>query len=142
METLGQGKCVVLVIGEKYLKSRYCMFELIRIFEAGDFRRRIFPVILKDSKIYNVEDQLDYAIYWEEKIDNLDQKRKKLRGNHLANSQRELDLYTTIRNTFDTIIDSLSDMNCLKINIHQEEGFRSLIQKVKETLAEPDSSTV
>ncbi len=53
MQDLGQGKAVVLVISEKYLKSPNCCFELVQIAKHGDFAGRIFPMVLADAKIYD-----------------------------------------------------------------------------------------
>ncbi len=113
------------------------MFELIQIASAGDFRDRIFPIFLKDSKIYNVTDRLDYMLFGEEQTDQLDKKLKKIRGPHLTNCQNELNLFSNFRNTIDDIIAPLSDMNCLNIDIHKEEGFNTLIEKVTKSLAIP-----
>ena len=38
MRRIGQGKCVVVVISEKYLKSENCMFEMLEIAQAGALR--------------------------------------------------------------------------------------------------------
>src|SRR5512139_972145 len=48
MERIGQGKCVIAVISDKYLKSPNCMFELLHVVENGNFYDRIFPIILGD----------------------------------------------------------------------------------------------
>jgi internalin A len=31
MERIGRGKCIVVVLSDEYLKSPYCMFELVQI---------------------------------------------------------------------------------------------------------------
>jgi hypothetical protein len=52
MRRLGQGKAVVAIISEKYLKSENCMFEMLEITRAGTLRERIFPIVLADANIY------------------------------------------------------------------------------------------
>ncbi|MEO5998942.1 MAG: hypothetical protein ABIN89_19385 [Chitinophagaceae bacterium] len=46
MKRIGTGKAVVVVIGDRYLKSPYCMFELLEIYRNRDFIDRIFPIVL------------------------------------------------------------------------------------------------
>ena len=52
MRRIGKGKCVVVVISEKYLKSENCMFEMVEIVKAQAFRERIFPIVLADANIF------------------------------------------------------------------------------------------
>jgi len=52
MEQIGRGLCVIVVISDKYLRSRNCMFELVEIAENKQFFDRIFPIILKDAAIW------------------------------------------------------------------------------------------
>jgi internalin A len=51
MERLGRSQCIVVVISDKYLKSKNCMFELMEIFRNGQLHDRIFPIILPDARI-------------------------------------------------------------------------------------------
>ena len=37
MQQIGQGKCVIAVISDSYLKSENCMFELVEIAKNGIF---------------------------------------------------------------------------------------------------------
>lgn len=64
MDELGEGKSVVLVISEKYLKSANCCYELVRISNRGAFKDRIFPIVLTDAKIYDPAERLRYVQHW------------------------------------------------------------------------------
>jgi small GTP-binding protein len=68
MESIGQGKCVILVISEKYLKSENCLFELLQVAKHGEFTDRIFPMVLDDARIYKAKDRIRYVRYWEQQI--------------------------------------------------------------------------
>ena len=68
MERIGRGNCVIVVISDKYLRSRNCMFELISIAENQQFRNRIFPIVLQDADIYDISNLIPYIKYWEDKI--------------------------------------------------------------------------
>ncbi|HMG15537.1 MAG TPA: toll/interleukin-1 receptor domain-containing protein [Saprospiraceae bacterium] len=64
MTRIGRGKIVIRIISDKYLKSRFCMTEAIRISKYRDDEQRIFTVIWEDT---NLEDELIYRDFWKEK---------------------------------------------------------------------------
>ena len=49
MNRIGTGKAVLRVVSDKYLKSRYCMDEALRIHKYANNESRIFTIILKDD---------------------------------------------------------------------------------------------
>src|SRR5678816_4138670 len=72
MQRIGRGQAVVVVISDKYLKSPYCMFELLEIYRNLDFKNRIFPIVLKDANIFESIPKLQYLEYWRNKKKELD----------------------------------------------------------------------
>lgn len=127
IERLGDSRAIVVVISHRYLKSKYCMFELAAIFEAGEFRRRIFPVVAEDARIYDAEDLVDYLLFWEEKRDLLDEKLNRLKGRaHVEGLQEDLSLYDKIRDLIARLAVELRDMNTLSAREHRESGFAEL----------------
>jgi TIR domain len=135
MQQIGRGKCVIAVISDKYLKSKNCMFELLEISKNGDFYDRIFPIVLKDARIYNAIERLNYIKYWEDKIKELDEG---MRGVSLANLQgfrEEIDLYTEIRNKIAGLVDILQNMNTLSPEMHREADFKEVIAAIGQRLS-------
>src|SRR5512147_994580 len=76
MERIGRGNCVIVIISDKYLRSKNCMFELVEIAENKGFSDRVFPVVLSDARIYDPVDRLDYVEYWEGEKARLNQRIK------------------------------------------------------------------
>ena len=64
MTRIGKGKAVIQVISDKYLKSRYCMTEALRMDKYRDDEKRIFTVIWEDT---DLEKEIIYRDYWKEK---------------------------------------------------------------------------
>lgn len=136
MQQIGQGKCVIAVISDSYLKSETCMFELVEIARNGDFYDRIFPLVLKDARIYKATERLRYIQYWEGRIQELETAMK---SGGLANLQGitdDLNLYTEIRNRIASLTDILKDMNTLTPDLLRESEFAAMIQAVEAKLAE------
>ncbi|ACK70026.1 TIR protein [Gloeothece citriformis PCC 7424] len=136
MEQIGQGKCILVIISDRYLKSENCMFELVEIAKHGDFYDRIFPIVLEDANIYQATGRLKYIQHWEQQISELESAMKQ--GN-LANLQGitdDLNLYTEIRNNIAQLTNLLKNMNTLTPNLHLQSDFKEIIEAVEARLAQ------
>ena len=136
MKELGKGRCVVLIVNAKYLQSKNCMFELLEIAKNGELVDRIFPVVLSDAGIYDVQTRLGYVKHWESKMEELNAELKSVGSQaNLHGFREELDLYTLIRAGCAQLLDILVDMNALSPDEHRDSDFDSLISSIEETLA-------
>jgi len=145
MERIGRGACVIVVISDKYLRSKNCMFELLEIAENQDLRERIFPVVLGDADIYNPVRRIQYVKYWEDKIAELDQAMKSVSSANLHGFREEIDLYDRVRDHIARLTDIIQDMNTLTPEMHEEAGFDQLVQALSERMQEigmPSANTV
>lgn len=80
MTRIGKGKILIRVISDKYLKSRYCMTEALRMDKYSDDEQRIFTVIWEDAELNN---EIKYRDYWKEKCQSiLEDIQKKLDNNN------------------------------------------------------------
>lgn len=132
MQKIGQGDFVVLIISDKYLKSKNCMFELLEVAKNGAFHSRVFPVVLPDANIYDSLTLIDYYHYWQQKIVALNTKIKTL--NDLSDTRRvveELDLYTDIRGAIDDLAGKLSNMNTLTVEIMRASNYGPLVNALR-----------
>ncbi len=131
MQRIGQGDCVIVIISDKFLKSHYCMRELLEVERNASLRARIFPVVLQDANIYDPVVLIDYIMYWEEQCNVLDAKLKMLKGHGLEALHETLNHYAEIRRLFSGIVTLLSDMNTLSPDRHLQSGFKDLIAALR-----------
>lgn len=134
MRRLGKGKCIVVVISEKYLKSPNCMYELVQIAKDSNLWGRIFPIILPDANIFKAVEQVKYVQHWENQIQELDEALKKVRADNLPKLQEKLTEMAEIRRLFDGLADTLGDMNALTPAMHEGSGFEDLLTRLREQL--------
>ena len=134
MQHLGQGKCIILIISDKYLKSENCIYELLEIYKNGDFIDRIFPVIIKDAKIFKASDRLEYFRYWEKEVRDLQEEIKAGDITNLDGIMDDLNFYSEIRRNLDKLTNILKNINTLTPVIHAESGFEELFNAIKEKL--------
>jgi hypothetical protein len=136
MEKIGEGKAVILVISEKYLKSPNCCFELVQIAMHGQFKDRIFPIVLNDASIYDPADRLRYVKHWENKKNELDALMKEVSSANLDGFREDIDLYAEIRALLPRLMDVLKDMNTLTPDLHRQSGFSEIFDAVMAKLEE------
>lgn len=132
-ERLGKGNYIILIVSDKFLKSKDCMFEIQQILQnGGDIVNRIYPIVLPDAKIYEPEERIDYIKHWEDKKDSLNAKLKTIGAEDLSGLRFEIDNYSKFRNIIDQIITILKEMNNLSPDIHRDSKFIQLINSLKE----------
>lgn len=134
MNQISEGKCVILVISEKYLKSPNCCYELVQIARYGNFYDRIFPIILEDAKIYDPDERIRYVQHWERETSELDSLMKTVSAADMEGFREDIDLYTEIRALLPSLTDILSDMNTLTPDMHRKSGFEQIFDAVMERL--------
>lgn len=132
---IGQGQCIVLVISDKFLCSKHCMYELMLIDKNQNLRDRIFPIVLANAKIYDAIDQLSYIKHWEGQTEQLNQAMKQVGVmTNMDGINADLNKYARIRSSFDHLANLLSDMNALTPEMHAANGFSTLINAVKDVM--------
>jgi hypothetical protein len=139
-ERLGKGDYVILVVSDKFLKSKDCMYELLQIKNAGNIYDRIFPVVLEDAKIYNPIDRIDYIKYWEDKAQELDDKIKTINSAYQSGLRDDIDNYTEIKKIIPEITTILSRMNTLSPQVHKNSNYSELLKAI-ERQHEKDSTS-
>jgi internalin A len=76
MHRIGAGDRVFVVLSEKYLRSPYCMFELLEIWRysrgnEADFRRRVCIYTLADTKARTPVERIRLARDWKREHDEI-----------------------------------------------------------------------
>ena len=131
MDRLAAGAHVIVVLSDAYLKSEYCMYELLGIYENKNFRSRISPIVLTGTAIYKADDQIEYRKYWEGEFNALDKQIKSL--NDVSNTGRWVDRLNGRKKCMDFIAELLSelcDMNSLTPDIHIDRDFAEVLDRI------------
>ncbi len=136
MQRIGVGKAVVTVISDKYLKSPYCMFELLEIYRNLNFQKRIFPIVLEDADIFNYTKRLQYLEYWQDKKKELDQAIQKFGGDAITVIGEDYKIYRKIFDNYGEIVNILKYINSLTPEMHRADNFSILIDAVAKLIDE------
>lgn len=136
MERIGQGRCVIVVISDKYLRSPNCMFELVEIAENRQFHDRVFPIVLSDANIYDPLKRIEYVKFWEAKRKELAKAMKTLDPANLQGIRDDMDQYDRIRDKISGITSILKDMNTLTPDMHRDSEFSNLYDAIVRRMEE------
>jgi hypothetical protein len=113
MREIGRGDCIVVVISDKYLKSPFCMFELLEISHHAAFYDRICPIMLPDAKLHTLRDRLQYVAHWKAELGHLEQLIQQVGIEVLSasGSFQEYEKYRDITQQADKLLTCLADIN-------------------------------
>ena len=135
MDRIGEGDSIIVVISDKYLRSKNCMYELVQIAKNKQFVDRIFPIILSDAKIYDAGDRLDYIEHWEKEKARLNKRVRELSDfSNLESIQEELNDVDEFRDEIDELSGLLKDMNTLNPAMHRDSDFSELFTAIEKRM--------
>ncbi len=148
MEQLGDAKLVLVVISDKYLRSPYCVGELLSIYRSQQkanaaeskarFQRTILPIVLPDAKgAWVPPKSFEYLDHWKQEAV---QAQTYLRDYGTALASERLAQFREIED-FKKMIDSLlvfvGDLNSMSVEALASNDFERLREAVAARLGRP-----
>jgi hypothetical protein len=130
MNELGRGGGVILVLSDAYFKSEYCMYELRELYKNSDFRKRIYPVVLKGTMLQKPIDRIPYLKHWEAERAALQQGLSEVDRTNTTKLNEALDAYADFRRLMDDLLAILADMNVLTEDVHLDTDFDALLNRL------------
>lgn len=125
---------VVLLLSDAYFQSASCMYELICIHDSGDFRNRVFPVVMNAGVVTDPESVLTYIEHWEAKIRELDGKMRRVEQSNLEGVREEIDHYRAVRMNIGEITRLLQDMNARSFSVQDQCSVDAFADAVAEAM--------
>jgi hypothetical protein len=132
MAEMGRADCIVVVLSDKYLKSPFCMGELLDIYRHHHFRERIFPIVLPDVTLNRLPGRLLYVRYWHDECANIEREMQAIAPALLSTSgsHREAEKYRDIAQHIDALLTYLADMNSQTPQDLEVNDFAALKQAI------------
>ncbi len=135
MQQIGKGKYIIVIISDKYLKSEYCMYEMLEIKSNLHLYDRIFPIVLSDAQIYDEMKRIDYLTFWDEKLNDLKNKQSNfIDPIGKAQVYHKINQYADIRRGIDEITDMLRDMNTLSLEQLEDNNWKQLTKALEKKI--------
>ena len=147
---------VMMIISDSFIKSYYCMYEVLELLEEPRFSERLLPILLPNANIFNTKGHRDYIIYWEKILEQENAQTKGMK--EFSNSEgimADLNHYRNIRNNIDQFISILRDMKIWNFDHLRNEKYNSMLSYLGveevdnytdileiQTLADPEEQEV
>jgi hypothetical protein len=137
MMEIGKARQVVVAISDKYLRSRFCMFELYEIYKnAGmdkeEFSRRIFPLRIENISLGEPAVINSYVNYWEEEEKKWDLLIKENSDNITPEQTKQYQAIKRIVTELTGLLQILADMNSLNISQLMKNDFAEIKKALKQ----------
>ena len=123
-----------MVISDKYLKSDYCMYELLEIDVNKDFESRIIPIVLSDAKIYETDSLFSYHEFWIGEKNKHDEKIKEKGGEAIDVNGEDYKRCKRIVDNWGRVMTILKDIKSLPPEEHFKSEFAEIIKSLREKI--------
>ncbi len=72
----------ITLISDAYLKSVWCMREVLELMKDIQFDKKVLPIIIDNTPIFTEEERATYVEYWQNKFNKLKKKADNLEHSH------------------------------------------------------------
>jgi internalin A len=137
---LTRADCVVAVISDRYLRSRYCMHELFSLWQRfrgdpDDLAQHLVPIVLPEVKLANSRERLPYISHWVAEATNYEelalQNMKRLSPESLQEFCQIRDLAQHV----DSILVYINDILMPRqLQAHLDDGFQAVRDALRRRL--------
>ncbi len=135
MKEIGTGGCVVAVLSEKYLRSPFCMYELLEVHRNQDFHKRLCPVVLPGARLTHIGDRIDYVSYWSTQFDDVQKRFRKIKRAVPASEElEELRRYRDISQEAGKLLALVANMYQSTCEELEKDDFAILRKRIDECL--------
>jgi hypothetical protein len=141
IRSIGEGKCIVIAISRKYVKSQYCMYELYEIarnsnFDKHLFRKKVLPIMVEFVDFTNPSILEKHFCYWENEY-NIWQGLFKKRVGQLSIEQMDnFHKIKLIHQNFGKLMQWIADMNTFNLMILSKDNFAEIKKEIDSMLVD------
>ena len=130
MQTVRESDFVLMIISDSYLKSVNCMYEMLEFIKDTNYKERILPLIMNDTKLFNPLGRLEYIKYWQQQEKELRDQLQYIDGLNAIDLYRDLKKIEETSRNIGEFLAVISDMNNLIIEENIKEKDFDTILKV------------
>lgn len=131
MDRIAAAEQVVVVLSPQYVESPYCMYELIEMAQLGDFRERVYPILLDGLPISKPSWRNQIRASWESRYWALKAELDATDSVLAEESLDDLKAYSRIFHGALKPLATLADINALSEAVHRQTNFAALIARLR-----------
>lgn len=130
MKEIRESGYALLMISDEYLKSKYCMYEVLEFVKDENFKERVLPVIVDDADIYSAKGMAGYIKYWQTKEKEF---QKELEGIDATDSialLKDLKIIKEIRSNINEFLEVIGDMKSIPLPELQANNYKDILDLI------------
>jgi len=140
MNEIATADFVIVAISDKYLKSKFCMYELYEIFRnsgmnSDRFGKKIFPIRIDESLNLNDPDVVNgYIRYWKEQEQEWTKRVKDESDSITEEQARQYQFVKRLVIDIRNILSCLADINSLNLSTLKSNNFADVKSALRESM--------
>jgi hypothetical protein len=144
MKDIGKGNIIIVSISDKYLKSKFCMFELYEIYRncgmsKEAFVKKIFPIREEEINLSDAEIIDHYNDYWKAQELELEAIVKDKTQETTSEQFAQYEAVKRIGSEVGNLLCILADINSLNITLLSNNDFAEIKQSLRNSLKHPEN---
>lgn len=140
MNEIGNADFVIVAISDKYLKSKFCMYELYEIFRNSGmnrdtFGKKIFPIRIDESINLGDPDVVNgYVRYWKQQEQEWTTRVREESDSITEEQARQFQFIKRLVNDVNNILSCLADINSLNLSTLKSNDFADVKSALRESM--------
>ncbi len=127
MKELSKGDHVITIFSKPYFQSKWCMYELLKIYQRGDFQERTHPVIADECDLQDEDYRLQVVNFWHEQFETAEDKLKKYDPLSVSGEYKHLKLYRDIYRNINEILNFAAGRVTTPLAELQKQNYEQLL---------------
>lgn len=119
---------VLLVISDSFIKSPNCMFEILELIKDEDFKQKMIPIIVDESKIFSIRGRIEYVKFWQNQSTDIKEKASELDVLNLGDIPKELKVINQITSTIGEFLSTISDLKIISVEDLVSTNYQSVME--------------
>lgn len=141
MKKLSKGGHVITVFSKPYFQSKWCMYELLCIYQKGEFEQRTHPVIADDLDLQDRAYRLGLVKYWQKQYEKIKLEIKDFDSELVVDEINDAKLYRDISQKINEIVKFAADRVTTPLAELQKQNYTQLLDRIKLVEKPGDTST-
>ena len=131
MDKLTKGDHVITVFSKPYFESKWCMYELLRIYQRGDFEQRTHPVIADDCDLQDRAYRLGLVSYWQKQHEKVSHAIKGHQPELVVDEIKDVKIYRDIYQNINGLVNFAAARLTTPLAELQKQNYTQLLDRIK-----------
>ncbi|MBK8815873.1 MAG: toll/interleukin-1 receptor domain-containing protein [Methylococcaceae bacterium] len=131
MDELSKGDHVITVFSKPYFQSKWCMYELLKIYQRGEFEQRTHPVIADDCDLQNQSYRLEIVKFWNSQYETAKSALAGIDPAVVVEEQKRVNLYRDIYQNINELVNFAANRVTTPLVTLKQQDYAPLLDRIK-----------